>query len=188
MGSGACVRSDGNVQRHGFGVMRRTACVTVSLLALGCASVETVGNRGSGTLGPVAWEVSDIGRVVSSDNQRVRWSYVITLRNTGDQPTQLTGPRDGRAYSDAVTTAVVESSREFSGTRATPPAAGTLAGMVVAPASFTVRLRQDTPCMAEFGGPEAIADAAARLTVSYRGAGCPAGSAAASIVVTRAPT
>jgi hypothetical protein len=34
--------------------------------------------------GPLTWEVSDIGRVVSADNQRVRWSYLITLRNTGD--------------------------------------------------------------------------------------------------------
>jgi hypothetical protein len=37
----------------------------------------------------VTWEVSDIGRIVSANNQTIRWSYLITLRNTGDRPIQL---------------------------------------------------------------------------------------------------
>jgi hypothetical protein len=33
--------------------------------------------------------VADIGRIVSSDNLRIRWSYVIVLRNTSDRVIQL---------------------------------------------------------------------------------------------------
>lgn len=60
------------------------------VITLGCASVET-GGRGEsrGSSGVVTWEVSDIGRVLSSDNQRIRWSYLITLRNTSDRVIQL---------------------------------------------------------------------------------------------------
>jgi hypothetical protein len=60
------------------------------LLTVGCASVEP-GRPGQlqGSAGPVTWEVSDIGRVVSADNQRIRWSFLITLRNTSDRVIQL---------------------------------------------------------------------------------------------------
>jgi hypothetical protein len=59
-------------------------------MTVGCASVEP-GRPGQlqGSAGPVTWEVSDIGRVVSADNQRIRWSYLITLRNTSDRVIQL---------------------------------------------------------------------------------------------------
>ncbi|HEX2501993.1 MAG TPA: hypothetical protein VHO73_11090 [Methylomirabilota bacterium] len=59
-------------------------------ITVGCASVEP-GRPGQlqGSAGPVTWEVSDIGRVVSADNQRIRWSYLITLRNTSDRAIQL---------------------------------------------------------------------------------------------------
>ncbi len=64
--------------------------LAASLLALGCASAEIASGTGArGTAGPVAWEVSDVGRIVSSDNQELRWSYLVTLRNTGDQSIQL---------------------------------------------------------------------------------------------------
>jgi hypothetical protein len=33
--------------------------------------------------------VSDIGRILSADNQRIRWSYVITLRNIGERPARF---------------------------------------------------------------------------------------------------
>src|SRR5262245_26099373 len=61
--------------------------VAVVLAAVGCASAST--DKAQGTSGSVTWEVSDIGRILSADNQRVRWSYVITLRNTGDRPARF---------------------------------------------------------------------------------------------------
>lgn len=60
------------------------------LVTTGCASVETESRdapRGASRV--VTWTVSDIGRVVSSDNQRIRWSYLITLRNPSDRVIQL---------------------------------------------------------------------------------------------------
>jgi len=59
-------------------------------LAVGCASGGLDGGgviRGSSE--EVTWEISDIGRIVSADNQRIRWSYMITLRNSSDRPIQL---------------------------------------------------------------------------------------------------
>jgi hypothetical protein len=64
--------------------------LAVLLVVAGCASVGTDGGGGShGTSGVITWEVSDIGRILSADNQRIRWSYVITIRNTGDRAIQL---------------------------------------------------------------------------------------------------
>jgi hypothetical protein len=60
------------------------------LVTMGCASMGTeTPSEYRGSAGAVNWTVSDIGRVVSSDNQRIRWSYLITLRNAGDRVIQL---------------------------------------------------------------------------------------------------
>jgi hypothetical protein len=69
---------------------RRLLGLASLLVTIGCASVE-IGTQGAlrGSSGAVTWEVSDIGRIVSSDNQRIRWSYLITLRNTSDRVIQL---------------------------------------------------------------------------------------------------
>jgi hypothetical protein len=59
-------------------------------VAMGCASTETQSrDQLQGTAGPITWAVSDIGRLVSSENQRIRWSYLITLRNSSDRAFQL---------------------------------------------------------------------------------------------------
>lgn len=72
-------------QRYWFSLVLATG-----LLTMGCSSMGTDGGRGSGgASGPITWEVSDMGRIVSADNQRIRWSYVITIRNTGDGAVQL---------------------------------------------------------------------------------------------------
>ena len=71
--------------------MRALACL-VALLLAACATSDTANSAKSsatGVAGPLTWEISDIGRVVSADNQRVRWSYLITLRNTSDRVIQV---------------------------------------------------------------------------------------------------
>jgi hypothetical protein len=37
----------------------------------------------------VTWDVSDVSRILSADTQAIRWSYVISLRNTTDRVIQL---------------------------------------------------------------------------------------------------
>ena len=70
--------------------MRLSLSLVALLVAVGCASVDPGGlGQLQGSSGPITWEVSDIGRVVSADNQRIRWSYLITLRNTSDRVIQL---------------------------------------------------------------------------------------------------
>lgn len=51
--------------------------LAVLLSAWGCAMVEL-----RGTSGPVSWEVTDIGQVTSLDGMRMRWSYVVVLKET----------------------------------------------------------------------------------------------------------
>jgi hypothetical protein len=69
---------------------RLAVCIAVLVALAGCASVGPTGpGTWQGSSGPILWEVSDIGRVISSDNQRIRWSYLITLRNPTDRPIQL---------------------------------------------------------------------------------------------------
>lgn len=61
------------------------------LLASTCATTAVGGpDAFRGTSGSVAWEVVDIGRIASADNQRFRWSYTIVLRNTGDTTIEIT--------------------------------------------------------------------------------------------------
>jgi hypothetical protein len=74
-------RLPGNNARHGG---RLALSVALLLVTIGCASVEP-GGPGPlrGASGSITWEVSNIGRVVSSDNQRVRWSYLINLKTPG---------------------------------------------------------------------------------------------------------
>jgi hypothetical protein len=79
------MRANTRARRSGL-----TPALAVLLFMAGCASVGQDGGGGSrGTSGVVAWEVSDIGRLVSADNRAFRWSYVITIRNTGDRAIQL---------------------------------------------------------------------------------------------------
>jgi hypothetical protein len=55
--------------------------LTLLLLVSGCAmSPDGASRPPSGAAGPVAWEIIDVGQLVSPDNQRMRWSYVIVLR------------------------------------------------------------------------------------------------------------
>src|SRR5262245_27752295 len=60
------------------------------LLTLGCASPEA-GNRGASheASGAVSWAVCDVTRIVSADRRAIRWSYVISLRNTTDRAIRL---------------------------------------------------------------------------------------------------
>jgi hypothetical protein len=58
-------------------------------------------------------------------------------------------------------------------------------GTVLARTSFTFRLRQESPCVAEFGGLGTIDDTGSRLAASYRGGSCQGSNVAASLVVTR---
>lgn len=51
--------------------------LAVLLSVWGCATVEL-----RGTSGPVSWEVTDIGQVTSLDGMRMRWSYVVVLKET----------------------------------------------------------------------------------------------------------
>jgi hypothetical protein len=68
-----------------------------SLLALGTVGLATMTGCATtpgtpafrGTSGPVAWEVADIGQVVSPDKQRMRWSYTVVLRETVGSPIQF---------------------------------------------------------------------------------------------------
>ncbi len=107
---------------------------------------------------------------------------------TGSYRGTLTGTRsDNSDYSDRVTVAVVQAGREFTGTWSTPSASGTLTGTVLGRTSFTFRLRQDSPCPAEFGGLGTIDESGSRLAASYRGGSCQGTSVAASLVVTREP-
>ena len=70
--------------------MLRWLSLAVLLPIMGCASVQPGSQAPSrGTSGGVMWEVSDIGRIVSSDNQRIRWSYLVHLLNTGERVIQL---------------------------------------------------------------------------------------------------
>jgi len=64
-----------DASRFGSGVL-----VGMALLS-GCA---TGGGTGEfrGTAGGVSWEVTDIGQLVSRDNQRFLWSYAVVLRET----------------------------------------------------------------------------------------------------------
>jgi hypothetical protein len=66
------------------------ATAALCLLVSACAT-GGVGGGGEvrGTTGDVAWEVADIGQIVSVDSQRIRWSYVIILRNTGDMKVEI---------------------------------------------------------------------------------------------------
>jgi hypothetical protein len=74
---------------HQLSIVLTLAGVAVVLMA-GCASVATDGPAKSQvSSGVVTWEVSDLGQIVSADGQRIRWSYVITIRNTGDRAIQL---------------------------------------------------------------------------------------------------
>jgi hypothetical protein len=64
--------------------------VALLVALVGCAAVEPASPaRLQGVSGPVTWEVSDMGRVVSSDNQRIRWSYLVVLRNPSDRVIEL---------------------------------------------------------------------------------------------------
>lgn len=104
---------------------------------------------------------------------------------TGSYRGTVTGTRNESSYSDRVTVAVIQSGREFSGTWSTPSASGTLTGTVLGRTNFTFRLRQDSPCAAEFGGLGTIDASASRLAASYRGEGCQGSNVAASLIVTR---
>jgi hypothetical protein len=86
---------------------------------MGCASTDT-GNRRApqAASGVVTWVASDIGRVVSSDDQRILWTYLITLRNAGDRAIQF----------ESVERAVVSSSTDtIGGTPTREPFRRTLA-------------------------------------------------------------
>ncbi len=53
------------------------------LTAGGCATAGVDGGVPlRGTTGPVAWEVADMGQVVSIDGARFLWSYVVVLKET----------------------------------------------------------------------------------------------------------
>jgi hypothetical protein len=58
----------------------------VALLVLGLALLGCATNDGLRTLqgqsGPVAWEASDIRQTSEDGGRRLRWDYVLTLRNT----------------------------------------------------------------------------------------------------------
>jgi hypothetical protein len=66
------------------------AAAALCLLVSACAT-GGVGGGGEvrGTTGDVAWEVLDIGQIASVDGQRIRWSYAIVLRNTGDTKIEI---------------------------------------------------------------------------------------------------
>jgi hypothetical protein len=104
---------------------------------------------------------------------------------TGSYRGTVTGLLDDRSFSDHVTAAVVQSGRELSGTWTTPSSSGTISGTVLGPTSFTFRLRQETPCAAEFGGLGTIDETGSRLEATYRGGGCRGTSEAGSFIVTR---
>jgi hypothetical protein len=119
-------------------------------------------------------------------------SASLTSGETG--PIDLTGSYQGTvsgirsdhtSYSDRVTVAVVQAGREFSGTWSTATSAGTLTGTVLGRTSFTFRFRQDSPCVAEYGGIGTIDDSGTRLAASYRGGSCGGLNVAASLVITR---
>lgn len=60
------------------------------LTASGCATSATDGpSQIRGTAGPVAWEVTDIGQVVSLDGTRMLWSYVVVFKETAGTSVQF---------------------------------------------------------------------------------------------------
>jgi hypothetical protein len=63
-----------------------TSGLLVALLVLGLALLGCATNDGLRTLqgqsGPVAWEASDIRQTSEDSGHRLRWDYVLTLRNT----------------------------------------------------------------------------------------------------------
>ena len=65
-----------------LGELAYQALVGIALLATGCATEGTSSAPRAlrGVSGPVEWEIRDIGRLVSLDGQRMRWSFAILLR------------------------------------------------------------------------------------------------------------
>lgn len=60
------------------------------LTASGCATSAIDGpSQVRGTAGPVAWEVTDMGQLVSLDGDRMLWSYVVVLRETAGTSIQF---------------------------------------------------------------------------------------------------
>lgn len=72
-------------------IARHVLLPAVLFLLAGCASVSPggPGREFQGASGPVAWEVVDIGQVVSTDGQRMRWTYRIVLRETAGSTVQF---------------------------------------------------------------------------------------------------
>ena len=58
------------------------ALLTFGLAFLGCATSDGLRSL-QGQSGSVAWEVSDIRQTSEEGGSRLRWDYVLTLRNTG---------------------------------------------------------------------------------------------------------
>jgi hypothetical protein len=95
--------------------MRALACLLSLFVAACAASPNTANGPIGGVAGPVTWEVTDIGRIVSEDNQRIRWSYLITLRNTSDRVIQL--ERMERAAAGSAPESIGGMRRQLSGHR-----------------------------------------------------------------------
>jgi hypothetical protein len=66
-------------------MIRWLAAASLVSVALsgGCATSRTAPERFTGTAGPISWQVVDIGQVVASENRGLRWSYTVSLTNTG---------------------------------------------------------------------------------------------------------
>jgi hypothetical protein len=69
----------------------RGSLLALGLLVAGCASP----GRHGGVVGPVEWEVVDVGRVDSIDGNRSRWSYTIVLKETAGRSVQFEGVERG---------------------------------------------------------------------------------------------
>lgn len=61
----------------------------LGLAVTGCAGSQAVGTV-RGESGPVAWEVSDIRERSEDQGRLVRWTFTVTLRNTGSTGINLT--------------------------------------------------------------------------------------------------
>jgi hypothetical protein len=70
--------------------------LTLHLLLTGCASERVLTQKGES--GPIAWEATDIRQSLEEQGNRMKWSYTLVLRNTGqatvsfDQITVIAAP------------------------------------------------------------------------------------------------
>ncbi len=85
-------------------------------LLTGCATDGSSSTGPQGSSGSVTWEIVDMGQLASSNGQRLRWSYVIVLRETAGSAVQFERLERGSRVEGMELTSGGISARSFSQT------------------------------------------------------------------------